>query len=90
MYDYIEDLSAPKRWFQANADEILRLYAEAHPIAKQDLLLGMRSCLQPRLKRLPLLLIVIGALSAPNYALFVSHEHPDGQVRESLWGCSQR
>lgn len=26
------------------------------------------------------LFLVIGTLSAPDYALFVSHKHPDGQV----------
>ena len=87
MYDYIEDLSAPKKWFKANVDEILRCYAEDRSITKEDLFLGMRNRLKPGLKRLPPLLIVIGTLSAPDYALFVSHKHPDGQVRENLWGC---
>ena len=26
---------------------------------------------------------VIGTLAAPDYAMFVSHQHPDGQVRSS-------
>jgi len=83
MYDYIEDLSAPKKWFKGNVDEILRSYAGDRSITKEDLFLGMKICLQPRLKRLPLLPIVIGTLSAPDYALFVSHKHPDGQVRKN-------
>lgn len=33
------------------------------------------------------LLTVIGTLSAPDYALFVSHNHPDGQVRENHGGA---
>jgi len=89
MYDYIEDLSAPKRWFKANVDEILRLYAEDHSIIKEDLFLGMRNFLQPGLKHLPLLLTAIGTLSAPDYALFVSRKHPNGQVRDNPWVCSR-
>ncbi|KAF9647369.1 hypothetical protein BDM02DRAFT_2705085 [Thelephora ganbajun] len=62
MYRYIEDLSAPKKWFKANVDEILRSYVDSHPITKEDIFL------------------VIGTLSAPDYALLVSHHHPDGQA----------
>lgn len=50
MYDYIEELSAPKKWFKGNVDEILRSYAEDHSITKEDLFLGMKICLQPGLK----------------------------------------
>ena len=88
MYDYIGALSAPQRWFKADGDGILRLCAEDYSITKEGLFLGMRNCLQPGLKRLRLLLIVIGALSAPDYTLFVGHEHPDGQIRENPRGCS--
>ncbi|KAF9780733.1 hypothetical protein BJ322DRAFT_278471 [Thelephora terrestris] len=59
MYTYIEDLSAPKKWFKANVDEIMKYYGDRHPITKEDLFL------------------VIGTLSAPEYALFVSHSNPD-------------
>jgi len=54
MYKYIEDLSAPKKWFKANVDEILRSYSDNHPITKEDLCLGTRNCLQSGLKYLPL------------------------------------
>lgn len=54
MYTYVEDLSAPKKWFKANVDEILRSYADDHPITKEDLFLGTRDRLQPGLKYLPL------------------------------------
>ena len=43
MYEYIEELSAPKKWFVANVDEILRSYADGHSITKEDLFLGMRN-----------------------------------------------
>lgn len=43
VYDYIEELSAPKGWFKANVDEILRLYARDHSITKEDLFLGTRN-----------------------------------------------
>ena len=86
MYDYIEDLSAPKKWLKGNVDEILRWYAEDHSITKEDLFLGMRICLQPGLEHLQLTMTVIGTLSAPDYALFLSHQHPDGQVRKNTWG----
>lgn len=32
------------------------------------------------------LFLVIGTLSAPDYALFVSHNHPDGQVHFNVYG----
>ena len=52
MYDYIEELETPKRWFKANVDEIMRVYADSHSLTKEDLFLGMRNCLLPELKRL--------------------------------------
>jgi len=51
MYDYIVELSTPKKWFKGNVREILRAYAESHSITKEDLFLGTRICLQPGLKR---------------------------------------
>jgi len=67
MYNYIEDLSTPKKWFKANIDEILRSYGVDHSITKEDVFL------------------VIGTLSAPDYALFVSHKHPDGKARFEIF-----
>ena len=40
MYKYIENLSAPKKWFKANVDDVLKAYADIHPITKEDLFLG--------------------------------------------------
>ena len=40
MYRYIESLDAPKQWFKANVDTILRLYSGHHPIQRGDLYLG--------------------------------------------------
>lgn len=39
-YRYIEDLGTPKKWFKANADQILALYGAEHRISKEDLYLG--------------------------------------------------
>jgi len=68
MYTYIEDLSAPKKWFKANVDDILGAYGESHSITREEVFL------------------VIGTLSAPDYALFVSHNHPDGQAQFEVFG----
>ncbi|THH10883.1 hypothetical protein EW145_g1036 [Phellinidium pouzarii] len=39
MYRYIDDLSAPKKWFEANIDHILRLYGKEHRLQKEDVFL---------------------------------------------------
>lgn len=52
MYNYIEDLSTPKKWFKANIDEILRSYGDDHSITKEDAFLGTRIRLRTRLKYL--------------------------------------
>ncbi|KAF9218645.1 hypothetical protein BS17DRAFT_720020, partial [Gyrodon lividus] len=67
MYRFIDDLDAPKKWFQHHVDAILQVYAPHHPIQKEDLFL------------------VIGALDAPDYALFVSHTHCDGQAHFNVF-----
>lgn len=54
MYSYIEELSAPKKWFKANVDEIIRSYADSHSITKEDLFLGAENHLESESKRLPL------------------------------------
>lgn len=85
IYKYIEDLSTPKEWFKANVDEILRSYGADHSITKEDVFLGNRNRLRLEVEYLPFLVTVIGTLSAPDYALFVSHNHPDGKVRDDRW-----
>ena len=40
LYRYIVELTAPKRWFQANIDRILGLYGTKHRLQKEDVLLG--------------------------------------------------
>ncbi|OAX38567.1 hypothetical protein K503DRAFT_816887 [Rhizopogon vinicolor AM-OR11-026] len=62
MYRFIEDLAAPKEWFKANVNSIIKEYAPRHPIQKEDVV------------------VVVGTLCAPEYALFVSHSHPSGQA----------
>ncbi|KAG1729968.1 uncharacterized protein EDB91DRAFT_1310825 [Suillus paluster] len=62
MYRFMEDLTAPKEWFKANVNAIIKEYAPRHPIQKEDVI------------------VVVGTLCAPEYALFVSHSHPDGQA----------
>ncbi|PPQ72431.1 hypothetical protein CVT24_003126 [Panaeolus cyanescens] len=66
-YHYMESLDNPKKWFQDNVDEILRVYGFQHQIQKEDLFL------------------VIGTLRAPNYALFVSHNHPEGKANFNVF-----
>ncbi|EKM52507.1 uncharacterized protein PHACADRAFT_211755 [Phanerochaete carnosa HHB-10118-sp] len=64
LYRYVADpdLSAPRKWFHANVEQILEIYGTEHALQKEDLML------------------VIGTLDAADYALFVSHNHPDGEV----------
>lgn len=67
MYRFIEDLTAPKEWFKANVNAIVKEYAPHHPIQKEDII------------------VVFGTLCAPEYALFVSHSHPDGQAHFNVF-----
>ncbi|KAF8639293.1 hypothetical protein AX17_001604 [Amanita inopinata Kibby_2008] len=69
IYRYMESLDVPKKWFKANVDHILDIYAPDHPITKEDLYL------------------VIGTLNTPDYALFVSHKHPDGQAHFNVYAA---
>jgi abelson tyrosine-protein kinase 1 len=39
-YRYIEDLGAPKDWFKANVDNIIKVFGRQHGIHKEDLYLG--------------------------------------------------
>jgi hypothetical protein len=43
MYKYIENLDAPKKWFKANVDAIMKQYGSLHQIQKEDLHLGESS-----------------------------------------------
>jgi hypothetical protein len=54
IYEYIEDLSAPKKWFKANVDAILSAYGDSHSITKEEVFLGTKNRLQSGLKCLPL------------------------------------
>lgn len=40
VYRYVEDLVAPKAWFKANIDHILKMYGRTHSLQKEDILLG--------------------------------------------------
>jgi hypothetical protein len=40
VYRYIENLDAPKKWFKANVDSILKVYGAKHAIQKEDLYFG--------------------------------------------------
>ena len=85
-YQYIKKLKAPKAWFKANAGAILSIYGAQHNIQKEEILLGKflpSSEVSPAQFRCSCL--VIGALQTPNYALFVSHKHPDGQASSTLF-----
>lgn len=67
MYRFMEDLAAPREWFKANVNAIVKEYAPRHPIQKEDII------------------VVFGTLSAPEYALFVSHSHPNGQAHFNVF-----
>ena len=41
QYDYMENLDAPKKWFKANVDTILKSFGAEHRIQKEDLVLGL-------------------------------------------------
>ncbi|GJE89108.1 hypothetical protein PsYK624_052000 [Phanerochaete sordida] len=68
-YQYVADpdLAAPRKWFQANVEQVLSIYGTEHEVQREDLML------------------VIGTLDAEEYALFVSHSHPDGEVDFSVF-----
>jgi len=40
-YRYLEQLNAPKKWFQSNVDSVLNIYGTHHHIEKEDLFLGV-------------------------------------------------
>jgi hypothetical protein len=67
VYHFVPDLEAPKKWFKANIDAIVRAFGAQHRIQKEDIFL------------------VIGTLDAPDWALFVSHAHPDGQAHFNVY-----
>ncbi|KAF7289164.1 Protein kinase domain-containing protein [Mycena indigotica] len=67
VYKYMESLDAPKKWFRANIDSIMKQYGSLHQIQKEDVYL------------------VIGTLDTPDYGLFVSHNHPDGQAHFNVY-----
>lgn len=78
-YRYLEKLDAPKRWFKTNVDFIMQTFASQHHLQKEDLFLGRYWIILCGGRNWPNC-AVIGTLSAPNYALFVSHRHPEGHV----------
>lgn len=41
VYSYMQDLEAPKDWFKANIDTILKMFGNEHRIQKEDLFLSM-------------------------------------------------
>jgi hypothetical protein len=40
VYDYMDDVDAPKKWFTANIDIIVQTFGTEHRIQKEDLFLG--------------------------------------------------
>lgn len=46
MYNYVDNLEAPKKWFRANVDRILKVYGKTHSLQKEDLYLGTVSLQQ--------------------------------------------
>lgn len=41
QYHYMDNLDTPKKWFEANIERILQLYADDHRLQKEDVYLGM-------------------------------------------------
>lgn len=85
VYRYLDNLETPKKWFKANVDGIMQVFGARYSIQKEDLYLGEFH--QPWLhycfilgSGMLMMILVIGTLDAADYALFVSHQHPDGQV----------
>lgn len=90
MYRYMEELEVTKQWFQGNIDHILELYGKDHSVTKEDVFLGTLliflfvSDLWHK-TNFVFVLVVIGTLEAPDYAMFVSHNHPDGQINFNVY-----
>ena len=85
-YQYIKKLKAPKAWFKANAGAILNIYGAQHNIQKEEIFLGeLLASSEVSQAQFRCYCLVIGALQTPNYALFVSHKHPDGQASSTLF-----
>ena len=40
-YRYVEQLDAPKKWFQSNVDSVMNIYGMQHHIQREDLFLGV-------------------------------------------------
>jgi abelson tyrosine-protein kinase 1 len=79
-YRYLEKVDAPKKWFKTHIDFIMQTYGGQHQLQKEDLFLGQYHIIPFRQETTNRISAVIGTLSAPNYALFVSHRHPEGHV----------
>lgn len=41
MYNYVDNLDAPKKWFRANVEQILRVYGKQYSLQKEDVFLGV-------------------------------------------------
>lgn len=89
-YSYIADpdLVAPRKWFKVYVDHILAIYGTEHSIQKEDLMLG-ECIVYTSSSTLAHRCLVIGTLDAPEYAMFVSHTHPDGQVNFNVFTGSR-
>jgi abelson tyrosine-protein kinase 1 len=81
-YQYLEKLDAPKKWFKTHIDFIMQTYGGQHQLQKEDLFLGQYHIIVSfiQVQETNRISAVIGTLSAPNYALFVSHRHSEGHV----------
>ena len=43
VYDYMELLEVPKKWFKANVDAIMRVFGPSHDIQMEDLYVGAQT-----------------------------------------------
>jgi hypothetical protein len=79
-YRYFVELQAPKEWFKANVDAVLALMAPSIRFKRRIYILVSSISSFPLRAGIDLTFfrIVIGTLEFPDYALFISHQHPDG------------
>jgi abelson tyrosine-protein kinase 1 len=40
MYNYLDNLDAPKKWLKAHCDTILKVYGEQYALQREDVMLG--------------------------------------------------
>lgn len=84
----MEDINAAKAWFKSNIMETLRLFGKDHQVQREDIYLGKSASFRMNIlivNDCDCAFLVVGALETRDYGLFVSHEHPDGEVHFNVF-----